>query len=300
MKLFRRKTGRGAFVQEAEVLPEAPEEQDNIGGDAPDVDIAELLDMLPDDDTTAPANPGLASAGRLAGDVASLPRRRRIWDMEVDPPEASRSKADAQSQREQLAPTGESVPATSAEDVALARAQIAQFSQAGFAPGPQASVGGRAKTRLLGFQSATLTGRDLFADTAASNARAGQRYPVGWVVVIGGPGRGACFTLTTGVASIGRASDQTIALDFGDGSISRENHASIAYDDEANRFYLGQGGKSNIVRLNGRPVLSTEDLADGDTIRIGETELRFVAFCGEGFEWAVEETVEEGPHVAAE
>ena len=62
--------------------------------------------------------------------------------------------------------------------------------------------------------------------------------------------------------------------------------ASIDFDDKAGLFYRGYGGKSNLVRLNGRPVLSTEELSHGDVIRIGETALRFVALCGNGFSWA--------------
>ena len=112
---------------------------------------------------------------------------------------------------------------------------------------------------------------------------------MGWIVVTDGPGRGASFALTGGVASIGRGADQAIALDFGDVSISRQGHASIAYDDQENRFYLGHGGKANLVRLNGRPVVSTEDLADGDEIAIGETVLRFVALCGGAFAWTAPE-----------
>ena len=73
--------------------------------------------------------------------------------------------------------------------------------------------------------------------------------------------------------------------DFGDTSISRNNHAAVAYDDEQGKFFLGHGGKSNLVRLNGRPVLSTEEMSNGDQIRIGETTLKFVALCGEEFTW---------------
>ena len=87
------------------------------------------------------------------------------------------------------------------------------------------------------------------------------------------------------MSQIGRGDDQMVQLDFGDMGISRTNHAAIAFDDEAQQFLLGHGGKANIVRLNGRPVLSTEPLKHGDTIRIGETTLRFVAFCGEEFVW---------------
>ena len=34
------------------------------------------------------------------------------------------------------------------------------------------------------------------------------------------------------------------------------------------------------------PVLSTEELASGDEIRIGETALKFVSLCGEDFTWS--------------
>ena len=106
-----------------------------------------------------------------------------------------------------------------------------------------------------------------------------------------GPGRGSAFTLFNGVSKIGRAEDQTVALDFGDNSISRDNHAAIAFDSETRKFFLGHGGKSNIVRLNDKPVLSTEEIMNGDTIRIGETTLTFVSFCGADFSW---EEVREG------
>ena len=110
-------------------------------------------------------------------------------------------------------------------------------------------------------------------------------YPVGWLVVIKGPGVGTSFALSNGVSQIGRSEDQAIPLAFGDTSISRNNHAAVAYDDEENKFFLGHGGKSNLVRLNDRPVLSTEPLAHGDRIRIGETTLIFAALCGEDFTW---------------
>ena len=84
---------------------------------------------------------------------------------------------------------------------------------------------------------------------------------------------------------IGRNDDQAIQLDFGDTGISRSNHAFIAYDPEDRKCYMGHGGKANLVRLNGKPVLSTVPLASGDLIRISETSLRFVAFCDENFDW---------------
>jgi pSer/pThr/pTyr-binding forkhead associated (FHA) protein len=104
-------------------------------------------------------------------------------------------------------------------------------------------------------------------------------------VVTAGAGRGASFALTSGVATLGRGQDQTVSLDFGDTAISRHAHASVAFDEETGRFFLGAGAKSNIVRRNGRPVLATEELENGDEIRLGETTLRLVALCGPDFSW---------------
>lgn len=145
---------------------------------------------------------------------------------------------------------------------------------------------GRVKTRLLGFEHSTGETTDVAESTRDAASPRNVQFPVGWVVVVGGPGRGAAIPLRMGVSQIGRAEDQAIQLDFGDTSISRENHASIAFDDETRKFYIGHGGKSNLVRVNNRPLLSTETVSSGDEIRIGQTTLRLVALCGEGFSWS--------------
>ena len=140
-----------------------------------------------------------------------------------------------------------------------------------------------ARTRLLGFGAAATDLADPLGDLSASPAQA--KFPCGWLVIVDGPGKGESFALHAGVAQIGRGSDQAISLDFGDRAISREQHAAVAYDPEVGKFYLGHGGKANIIRLNDRPVLSTEEMAHGDMIRIGETILRFAAFCDQSFGW---------------
>lgn len=144
----------------------------------------------------------------------------------------------------------------------------------------------RARTRLLGFGDAGSGYVDPMSDLGESAAQ--PQFPCGWLVVIKGPGRGASFALHAGISQIGRGDDQAISLDFGDRAISREQHAVVAYDPELGKFFLGHGGKSNIIRLNERPVLSTEDMAHGDTISIGETVLRFAAFCDQSFGWGEE------------
>ena len=151
---------------------------------------------------------------------------------------------------------------------------------------------GRVKTRLLGFHMSEEVQNDPIEAAAAHSSappaaaiEGEPQFPVGWIVVLDGPGRGASFTLQAGASKIGRGEDQAIRLDFGDMSISRDNHAALAYDDEQRCFYIGHGGKANLVRLNDMPVLSTEPLTDNDMIRIGETTLMFVALCGPEFSW---------------
>ena len=153
---------------------------------------------------------------------------------------------------------------------------------------------GRVKTRLLGFDSSPSLGTDPFEEGQTAQVASVVRYPVGWIVVIAGPGRGTSFTLFNGVSAIGRGDDQPVKLDFGDTTISRSNHAVVAFDNEQRKFFFGHGGKANIVRLNSKPVLSTEELSHNDIIRIGETTLRFLALCGADFDWSDEEGTQGG------
>lgn len=156
-------------------------------------------------------------------------------------------------------------------------------------PGAPMRRAGRVKTRLLGFEHSSGQTQDVFEKARESAPASATEFPVGWLVVVGGPGRGASIALGPGVSQIGRDEDQAIQLDFGDTSISRSNHAALAYDEADRAFFIGHGGKSNLVRLNGKPLLSTESLKNGDEIRIGETTLRLVALCGEHFSWAAQD-----------
>jgi hypothetical protein len=179
-------------------------------------------------------------------------------------------------------PTPEPQPAPFAEPEAAIAPSIAV---------PQPAMGrgearhGRVKTRLLGFDTSPETGLDPMSRQQQAVTAPYTSFPVGWLIVVEGAGRGAAFTLFNGVSTIGRGEDQIVRLDFGDNAISRENHASIAYDPVGKSFFIGHGGKANLVRRNNRPVLSTEELSSGDSITIGETVLRFVPLCGPEFFW---------------
>ncbi|MCX7286859.1 MAG: hypothetical protein NTW20_04695, partial [Rhodobacterales bacterium] len=105
----------------------------------------------------------------------------------------------------------------------------------------------RTKTRVLGFEMQPASVVPLFDegrmdDLGEAGDKAGVvMYPTGWLVIASGPGRGAAFPVTQGVSQIGRGSDQTVALDFGDMAISRQNHAAVAYDGSTHQFHIGHG-----------------------------------------------------------
>lgn len=164
----------------------------------------------------------------------------------------------------------------------------------------------RTKTRVLGFEAQPTAVVPLFdgidspalAPAAPAPGKGYAMFPAGWLVVKDGPGKGASFALSQGISQIGRGSDQTVSLDFGDMAISRQNHAAIAYDPDTHAFYVGHGGKSNLVRLNGHPLLATETAADGDEIQIGETTLVLKVLCSPEFNWSSYEAEGDGHDMA--
>ncbi len=218
----------------------------------------------------------------------------RIWDIDAAQDAAPETAGDpdtdedvpaaepkAEPAPEQMVTEDAPAPTESAEPTPV----IVPEPTAMAAPAPAPARGGRVKTRLLGFHSDDIV-PDVFAEDRKAPASETVKCPVGWVVIVDGPGRGTSFALAPGLSTLGRGSDQTVALDFGDDSISRNNHASIAYDEEDNEVLIGHGGKSNLVRLNGKPLVSSETLTNGDAIRVGKTTLRFVALCGPDFSWS--------------
>lgn len=313
MRLFRRNpSGR---TPDESGMPTPPAERVRAVRDRDDEEtIAELLTLFretppPDDpdagaqDTGAaepeasdlPGGPGLADglddlptgeAGRVP-EAADIPDRPHPPAPEAAEP-AQQPPADApidvtgivRAASAAAAPTPGTAPGAAAEDGA---APVA---------GRASRRAGRVKTRFLGFEHSHSTSDPFSAAFAATPhvADAEPRFPVGWMVVVKGPGRGASFTLVSGVSQIGRGEDQAVRLDFGDTSISRQGHAVVAYDPEQRKHFIGHGGKVNIVRLNDMPVLSTEQLKHGDRIRVGETTLAFIALCGEGFDWQEADT----------
>lgn len=224
---------------------------------APEIGVSDMLTNV---------NAKVSAAGTPTAPAAAAPEVEQkpaqpvnIWDM------------DGESESTELPDVAPKMPDAATASAAAARS-------------PARSR--RTKTRLIGFEKSDGDVVDLFNDAPKAAPTQRAKFPVGWIVVAEGPGRGESFSLMAGMSQIGRGEDQAVQLDFGDNSISRTNHAAIVYDPESKEFLLGHGGKSNIVRLNDKPLISNEQLKNGDVIRIGETVLRFVALCDKSFNWS--------------
>ena len=109
--------------------------------------------------------------------------------------------------------------------------------------------------------------------------------PVGWLVVVRGPGKGNALTLGNGMNVIGRGADARVRVDFGDDTISSVNHARLAYEPRQRRYVLSHGDGSNLTYLNGELVMDAVEVSSGAMIEMGETTLRFQAFCSQDFDW---------------
>jgi len=110
---------------------------------------------------------------------------------------------------------------------------------------------------------------------------------VGWLVVVGGAGLGAFRPIYEGNNSIGRGRGQRIPIDFGDDTISTEEQAYIRYDSGDRSFlFVPNLSKTNIVAVNDKKPTGAVKLELMDVITMGRTQLAFVPFCGEDFDWS--------------
>ena len=147
----------------------------------------------------------------------------------------------------------------------------------GSSPAPGATPPGHERTRLHGA---------IGGGAGAVEGGVPEVQPVaGWLVVVDGPGSGTDLRIGVGQNMVGRDSENRISLAFGDQKISRRDHLRVNYDREHRVFSVVPGTSANLAYLNGTAIEQRCVLAAGDTIRIGRTTLRFVAFCGDDFNW---------------
>ena len=110
---------------------------------------------------------------------------------------------------------------------------------------------------------------------------------VGWLVCVSGAPLGTDYRLSAKTNLIGRGSDMDVRIK-GDDTITSDTHAKIDYDILNNKFYLIPANNRNTIYCNGAPVYAAQPLSAYDRLRFGETELLFVPFCNDRFQWPEE------------
>lgn len=106
----------------------------------------------------------------------------------------------------------------------------------------------------------------------------------GWLVCIEGTEKGKDYRIHAEMNYIGRSKSNDVVL-ASDPTVSRDRHAVIAYDDREKMFFFAPANGASLVRQNGRPVLNTVELKQGDRLEIGSGIYLFVPLCGESFQW---------------
>lgn len=97
---------------------------------------------------------------------------------------------------------------------------------------------------------------------------------VGRLTVTEGPGTGSTVQIYTGTNQIGRGDDMRVQINFGDDTISRQQHAVITFDTAKLEARIYDGGKPGGLWVNGTRVTGDQTLKFGDLIKVGETTLK--------------------------
>lgn len=107
---------------------------------------------------------------------------------------------------------------------------------------------------------------------------------VGWLVCIKGVEKGKDFRIYGKNNTIGRSETMDICIK-GDPTISRENHARLAYDEKHNAFHLIPAESTNTIYLNDEPVYIPVKINARDIIEFGDCQFLFIPLCDEHFNW---------------
>lgn len=107
---------------------------------------------------------------------------------------------------------------------------------------------------------------------------------VGWLVCIEGPEKGKDYRIWAKINTIGRSERMDICIRK-DRTISKENHARIAYDPKHNVFRILPDKNTNNIYVNDEPVYSPLKLNAYDIIELGKSKVLFLPLCSSRFTW---------------
>jgi pSer/pThr/pTyr-binding forkhead associated (FHA) protein len=94
------------------------------------------------------------------------------------------------------------------------------------------------------------------------------------LTITDGPGAGNAVSIFSGTNQIGRGDDMRVQINFGDDTISRQQHAVITFDMKNLEVRIYDGGRPGGLWVNGERITADAQVKLGDLIRLGETTLR--------------------------
>ncbi len=111
-------------------------------------------------------------------------------------------------------------------------------------------------------------------DISTQIRRHASNQVIGRLTVIEGPGAGTAVNVYAGTNQIGRGDDMRVQINFGDDTISRQQHAVITFDAQNPEVRIYDGGKPGGLWVNGQRITGDTPIRTGDLIKLGETTLR--------------------------
>lgn len=94
------------------------------------------------------------------------------------------------------------------------------------------------------------------------------------LTITDGPGAGNAVSIFSGTNQIGRGDDMRVQINFGDDTISRQQHAVITFDMKNLEARIYDGGRPGGLWVNGERITADAHVKLGDLIKLGETTLR--------------------------
>lgn len=117
-------------------------------------------------------------------------------------------------------------------------------------------------------------GGEALDDISTQLIRDKSNQVVGRLTIVEGPGAGNAVSIYSGTNQIGRGNDMRVQINFGDDTISRQQHAVITFDTKNLEVRVYDGGKAGGLWVNGVRVTADQAVKFGDLIKLGETTLK--------------------------
>jgi hypothetical protein len=120
-----------------------------------------------------------------------------------------------------------------------------------------------------------------------------DQYVCGWLVCAEGSSKGQSFPIHAGRNYIGSGADMDVSL-AGDDRVERHRHCILNYDAEKHEAVMSAGEGRGLTYLDGNLLIEPKPIEAETEITLGDSKLRYKAFCNPEFNWSnMEQKVEE-------